>query len=214
MNTEAKLFIIVEGINDIVFLKDFFEIHFNYLCDEKLNSNTVILEINNIVIFSTKGKNPNDAIKLNLVQEINKKNPENIIFCFDADDDYKNAEENIIEICKYDESLKNSKCFLFPDNENNGDLENLLELIAVERNVFECWDQFEGCINGKNENFTIPAKKSKIHTYLEVLNPNTKKGKDACKEVNRNYKDLTKWKLNDLEIESVQNLKSFLEKYI
>ena len=53
MNTEAKLFIIVEGINDIVFLKDFFEIHFNYLCDEKLNSNTVILEINNIVIFST-----------------------------------------------------------------------------------------------------------------------------------------------------------------
>ena len=90
----------------------------------------------------------------------------------------------------------------------------MLELIAVERNVFECWDQFEGCINGKNENFTIPAKKSKIHTYLEVLNPNTKKGKDSCKEVNRNYKDLTKWKLNDLEIQSVQNLKSFLEKYI
>ena len=105
MNTEAKLFIIVEGINDIVFIKDFLEIHFNYLSTEKLKSDTILLEVNDIVIFSTKGKDINETKKQNLVQEINKRNPENIIFIFDADDNYKDAKDNIKEICKYDESL-------------------------------------------------------------------------------------------------------------
>ena len=214
MNTEAKLFIIVEGINDIVFIKDFLEIHFNYLSTEKLKSDTILLEVNDIVIFSTKGKDINETKKQNLVQEINKRNPENIIFIFDADDNYKDAKDSIKEICKYDESLKNSKYFLFPDDENIGELEHFLEKIAIKKDIFECWEQFEICINTKGNNFTIPAKKSKIHTYLEVLNPNTKKGKDNCKEPNRDYTDKTKWNLNDKNIFVVNKLFSFLNQFI
>ena len=214
MNTEVKLFIIVEGINDIVFIKDFLEIHFDYISTEELKSNTVLLEVNDIVIFSTKGKDINETKKQNLVQEINKRKPENIVFVFDADDNYKDAEENIKEICKYDEVLKDSKCFLFPDNEDAGDLESVLEAIAIEKNILDCWVGFEECVISKNHKFTIPAKKSKIHTYLEVLNPNTKKGKENCKEVNRNYKDKTKWNLDDKNISVINNLFSFLKQYL
>jgi hypothetical protein len=214
MNTEAKLFIIVEGINDIVFIKDFLKIHFRYINNQKINGDTVLLEINDIIIYSTKGKDLDNSKKQNLVQEINKRNPENIIFVFDADDNYKDAKDNIKGICKYNESLKNSKCFLFPDDENIGELEHFLEKIAIKKDIFECWEQFELCISTIENNFTIPAKKSKIHTYLKVLNPNTKKGKDNCKEPNRDYTETTKWNLNDKNIPVVNKLFSFLNQFI
>ncbi len=214
MNTEVKLFIIVEGINDIVFLKDFLEVHFGCKTEIKLKSDTVLLEISDIIIYSTKGKDVAGTRKQNLIQEINKREPKNIIFIFDADNDYKTAESNILDICSGNDCLNEAKYFLFPDNENIGDLENILESIVVEKNVFECWNNFEECISSKNNVYTIPAKKSKIHTYLEVLNPNTKSGKDNCKEVNRDYKDKTKWNLDDLDIVAINKLKSFLNQFI
>lgn len=214
MNIEAKLFIIVEGINDIVFIKDFLEVHFGYLSEKKLKSDTVILEIKDIIIYSTKGKNHDDKIKQNLIQEINKKNPKNIVFIFDADDNYKSAVENIENICSFDDCLSDAKYFLFPNDENTGELEHFLEQIVIKKDVFDCWEKFELCINTKGNDFTIPAKKSKIYTYLEVLNPNTKKGKENCKEVNRDYKDKNIWNLNDIENSYIKKLKQFLDPYL
>ena len=96
----------------------------------------------------------------------------------------------------------------------DGDLEIFLEKIVVRQEIIKCWDNFEKCLKSKDKKLTIPVKKSKIRTYLEVLNPNTEKGRKACKEVYRDYTDNTKWDIGNLDIECVKKLKSFLDKYV
>ncbi len=215
-----KSFILVEGIADLVLIRDFLKVHYGYTIPKKeINSETkemVMIKENKdeIKIFRAGGKNPNDTTIQKIEQTYNKYQPDNFVIIFDADNDVEEAKQYIIQTFREKISIVEDQIFLFPNNQYDGDLEIFLEKIVVRQEIIKCWDNFEKCLKSKDKKLTIPVKKSKIRTYLEVLNPNTEKGRKACKEVYRDYTDNTKWDIGNLDIECVKKLKSFLDKYV
>ncbi|MDR3367288.1 MAG: hypothetical protein LBO71_10045 [Prevotellaceae bacterium] len=111
----------------------------------------------------------------------------------------------------------NFELFLFPNNHDDGALENLLEQIINIQNapVFDCWERFENCLPTKTtcakNPLTIPAKKSKIYAYMEVLHGETKSEKDKIKDPNRDFKNEQHWNLNAPALEP---LKAFLHAHL
>ena len=135
---------------------------------------------------------------------------------FDADEDFRNRRQEIENWkSKYDLSFE---LFLLPDNQNSGALEDLLERIITSNNrpIFDCWNAFENCLQGCasksiERRLTIPAKKTKIYAYLEVLLGETKKEKEKIKEKERDYNNKEHWDLNS---DYLSPLKNFLLKNI
>ena len=215
-----KSLILVEGIADLVFIKDFIEIHNSYFytstqkIDDKTKEINIVHEnesfVKIFVLGSKEALENENTFKL-IKSEINKDNYENRIIILDADSDFGNSKT---QVEKYVNDLSLTNSYLFPNNEEVGDLEIILENIQVDKNIANCWSKFETCINESGNGYTIPAKKSKIHTYLEVLNPNTNQGKNNCKERNRNYKDNAIWTLSDLTNPYILKLKNFLDQYL
>jgi hypothetical protein len=214
---DRKVMIVVEGINDMIFLKDFISVHFDYQLKSNIkNNSTIEIELisgnDTIIIQQIFGNSPDENILKNLKQKINSYQPNDVIYIFDADLDYNETKKKI----KQTFSLINENIvYLFPNNRDAGDLECLLENIAKKVEILDCWESFENClVEISTIEVSIPAKKSKIHTYLETLEPNTKLGKQNCKEINRNYKDIEKWNIKDTKSDYINSLLSFLNKYI
>ncbi len=215
-----KSLILVEGIADLVFIKDFIEIHnsYFYTSTQKIDDKTKEINVTHdnesvlkIIVLGSKEALDNENTFKFIKSEINKDSYDNTIIILDADSDFGSSKTQI-EKYVIDLSLTNS--YLFPNNEEVGDLETILENIQVDKNIANCWSKFEACINESGARYTIPAKKSKIHTYLEVLNPNTSQGKNNCKERNRNYKNDAIWTLNDVTNPYILKLKNFLDHYL
>lgn len=65
--------------------------------------------------------------------------------------------------------------------------------------VMDCWGDYETALKEiklpwrKGEPLTIPAKKTKIYAYLEVLLGVSKSQKSKIKEPNRDYTDKRHW---------------------
>ena len=99
--------------------------------------------------------------------EIHRANDDYFII-FDADDNLNKSKNNIINQLEVDESFFN-KIFLFPNNKDNGDLETLIEEIAIHKEVLHCYDNYKSCIDNLiNEipNLKHQAKKSKVFAYM------------------------------------------------
>lgn len=121
---------------------------------------------------------------------------------FDADDDFEERRKAILEWGQ--RKGVEFELFLFPNNEGRGALEDLLEKIINPENseVMDCWERYEDTIKDirlpwrKGEPLTIPAKKTKIYAYLEVLLGDSKAEKKKIKEANRDYTNRNHWDLN------------------
>jgi hypothetical protein len=88
--------------------------------------------------------------------------------------------------------------FLFPNNEEDGDLEELLFRIIEPKNadIFECWNTYESCLESKKKGYVVPAAKTKIYAYLEALVGKSKSDKELIKEEKRDYLNPNNWNLN------------------
>jgi hypothetical protein len=91
--------------------------------------------------------------------------------------------------------------FLLPNNEDEGDLETLLERIINPANqpILDCWQSYEQCL-GKIPrdgmvSLTLPARKSKIYSYVEVLHGSSEKEREQAKEALRDYTNTHDWQL-------------------
>ncbi|MBW5397136.1 DUF3226 domain-containing protein [Brachyspira pilosicoli] len=93
---------------------------------------------------------------------------EDFIIIFDADDDYNESKINIEnQLNKLD--IKNNKIFLFPNNKDIGNLETLIEKIAIYKEVLQCYENYESCIDyliNQTPNLKHQAKKSKVFAYM------------------------------------------------
>jgi len=182
--------IFVEGIGDEKFLKD-------YLSFLGISNDFKVIVVNGkdkLLQYINLFKKNTDLNGLNLV-------------VFDSDDDF-NDRKNFLLNFKERNKLE-FQLFLFPNNKDNGDLEVVLENIIPNGNdeVMNCWTKYENCINKLNRNLTIPANKTKIYAYLEVLLGSTQEEKRKIKEKNRNYLNKKHW---NLESEYLLNFKEFL----
>ena len=207
MATTLKIF--VEGIADVKFLGDYI----SYIAP----SFGIVKE----TIIDTGGWTNIDSQKEKgeSIQNQMKQNTDNggiNLVIFDADKDF-NARKQEIEIWKTKYNLT-FDLFLLPNNQDIGALEDLLEEIITDNNqlIFDCWEGFENCLQNNTskiigKDLTIPAKKTKIYAYLEVLLGTTKKEKEKIKERERDYKNNGHW---NLDSEYLIPLKYFLLKYI
>ena len=217
-----KILILVEGITDLIFIKDFILYSYNFgfkeVTDKKFNFIELIVEDSFVIKIQNLGgktKLSNIDFKKNIIAEINRGEYSGILIFYDAD--YIVNNEGI----DFTKNLLNTQIgdsfdydyFIFPNNsDSEGTIEYVLENIIKKDHIgiFECWDNFEKCVNSKSEDYNLPAKKSKIYVYLECLYPNTKQGKEFVKDKGRDYKN-GYW---DLENKYLNSLKEFLDKYI
>ena len=201
-----KCKIYVEGIADQKFIIDYINYHYDISMVKGKIGKTGRPQDGNLI--EIEGKDNLHAIAP-LLDIDSGKNITNIII-FDADSD----------ILKRKQELQNFKnnykvdfdFFLFPNNKDKGELEDLLVKIINQENnnIFECWDKYETCIRNISTDMTLPNKKAKIYAYLEPFHGETKPQKEKINEANRDYKNKELW---DLDVDYLTPLKIFLDKY-
>lgn len=144
------MFIIVEGESDKQFL-------IQYFLYRKKSNFEIIVNNGNILC---------NATKTNIVKAIH--NGKKVCIIFDADKSYKNTLKKIKT--KLGDLENRVEIFLFPDNENNGELETLLMQIAKQNEFVECFDNYLICIESKDkEAIKNIDKKSKMYAYQEAV---------------------------------------------
>ncbi|MBP9095810.1 MAG: hypothetical protein KBG21_04320 [Ignavibacteria bacterium] len=186
--------IFVEGEADKKLINDFLE---------------AIFEITTgIVIIPIGGKSKLDKTTQEFEKTTDDKGVNLIIF--DADDDFKKSSSDLLK--KKKELSIDFQLFLFPNNQDNGTLENLLINIINPKHqqILDCFDSYTDCLKKRtNEDLNIPTLKSKVYAYLETLYPKSKQ--DLIKDSKREYKNTEIW---NLECEYITPLKDFLSNHI
>ena len=195
-----KFLIIVEGDADKKFMEDYY--HHLFQTPAPKNS----------IIHTGGYKNLADEVILRQMQMNTDQGGVNLVI-FDADDDYKTRWEEL-------SSLKEQygvefELFLFPNNQDTGALEDLLENIINPNNrpILDCWENYEEELRkleipGRTPPpLTTPAKKTKIYGYLEALLGESKKEKKMIKEKEREYGNALHW---DLDAEYLERLEEFI----
>lgn len=108
--------------------------------------------------------------------------------------------------------------FLYPDNQNDGDVEVLMESAAqrdLHSTFFDCFEDYEKCVSGvKNESgesvYNVPNSKGKLHTYMTAQ----KLSRKLCNRFgsgdwlfdNKDY-----W---NLDVDALRPLKEFLAMHL
>ncbi|MFP6304848.1 DUF3226 domain-containing protein [Helicobacter pylori] len=149
---DKEILIFVEGPSDKVFL----EVYLYFLED---------LPIKNFKVQNIKGK---DNLSKRLL-EIEKYDKTLIIF--DADKDYESNKKEILKVVsKTKQTISEEQIFLFPNNQDDGDLETLLLEIAKHDEFLKCFEGYLECIKSKEHYKPIRnIRKNMLYTYLEVF---------------------------------------------
>ena len=130
----------------------------------------------------------------------------------DADDDVAARKTEVAQTVQNVGFNPEFDLFLFPNHQESGDLENLLEQIIHPEHqaIFECWNAYEECLRKTpGKTYTTPARKTKIYAYLEALLGNSKKEKEKIKEREREYTNADHWQLDPTK-EHLKPLHEFL----
>jgi len=214
--------IFVEGEGDVKFISDYIshiKPNVKVEIDKNKKKSNICNKDNETLIATIQSLGGWTKIKESKQTFIKSKDKEdNVLIILDAD-----TESNDGGFAKRSKEIKDcnfvlNDFFLFPNNKEDGALEDLLENIINKTNepIFDCWNELENCLQGcaskkMQKPLTIPAKKSKIYVYLEALLGKTKKEKEKIKDPNREYKVTEHW---NLDSEYLIPLKDFLEKYL
>ncbi|ACN84717.1 DUF3226 domain-containing protein [Brachyspira hyodysenteriae] len=185
-----KYLILVEGKADKKFLEDYIKHNYN-----NFNEN-IKIEINNGNSFNEK-----KIIHIKKYIDDNHK----LIVIFDADNDIQNSIDNIKNnLTNY--NLHDEDIFLFPNNKDNGNLENILINIAVRKEIMNCFDNYTKCIEALNDT-NIPVNKSKVYAYLESIKVDNKK------EIKEDKRDYTNNEIWNIDSDYLIPLKIFFDKH-
>ena len=163
-----KCKIYVEGIADQKFIADFISFHYNVsMIKAKFEDGE---QIKNENLIDIEGKDSLYAVTP-LLKINSAKNISNIII-FDADDKIESRRKELQDF-KNENDIKFS-FFLFPNDKDNGELEDMLVNIINSENkgIFDCWDKYENCLKEISSYMTLPAKKQK---YMLIWNLCTEK---------------------------------------
>ncbi|MGL2477494.1 DUF3226 domain-containing protein [Helicobacter pylori] len=149
---DKEILIFVEGPSDKVFL----EVYLYFLED---------FPIKNFKVKDVKGK---DNLSKRLL-EIEKYDKTLIIF--DANKDYEsNKKEILTVVSKRKQTISEEQIFLFPNNQDDGDLETLLLEIAKHDEFLKCFESYLECIKSKEHYKPIKnIRKNMLYAYLELF---------------------------------------------
>lgn len=201
-----KFLILVEGDVD----KKFFENYYHHLFHEKAPAGCIMHPGKDDDTGGYQKLRKEDAI--NSMKQNTDAGGKNLVI-FDADDDCESRRKELLAI--KEEFGVEFELFLFPNNKDAGELEDMLEKIINPNNkpVMDCWQTYEDKLGEVRiptktpPTLTIPAKKTKIYAYLETLLGTTRSQKKLIKDANRNYENAQHW---NLDAEYLEPLKKFL----
>lgn len=105
--------------------------------------------------------------------------------------------------------------FLYPNNQDDGDIEMLMEFAArhdLHSLFFDCFEDYEKCVSGAKDTngnplYNTPNLKGKLHTYISSQQL-TKKQRDKLGSGDWLFDNTDYW---DLNIDALEPLKDFLE---
>lgn len=209
--SDIAIRIFCEGKSDQRFLRDFLKVHYQIdISDKDLKDNKFIQNLESW----NKLKSQKEKITESYSEYTS------LIF-LDADDEKVTDKPGFNETITFVNDLMSEwnwekyDVFVLPNNQDNGTIEDLLENIINIKNkkIFDCWSGFEECLS-KGNSLTIPAKKSKIYSYLECLHGVTNQEKEKCKDANRDFQDENLWEIKNLENPYISKLKEFLDKHL
>lgn len=190
MEEKTKIFILLEGVNDLDFITGL--ICFSYLDDnyDTINKTKceIILQDDNHRVHIRKMNGWTLVAAEENISTLNMKEEQgySCILLIDADDetkDYGSFDERNKRLSEIlDDKKVNCDIFLFPNNKDDGELEDVLIDIMPEENkaIYDCIDQHDKCIEhnltqlGKLKPKDIKNKKNKIIRYNDILNGKTK----------------------------------------
>ncbi|HAM84154.1 MULTISPECIES: DUF3226 domain-containing protein [Butyricimonas] len=103
--------------------------------------------------------------------------------------------------------------FLYPNNQNDGDVEKLMENAArrdLHSTFFDCFEDYERCVSGSKDEsgepkYNVPNLKGKLHTYMAAQ----KLPRKLCKRFGSGdwlFDNPHYWNLN---VDTLQPLKEF-----
>lgn len=206
MDLSVRIF--CEGISDQRFLRDFLKIHYSIdILDKELNSNKYIQNLGSW-----------NKLKVQKEQITETFSEYTSLIFLDADDEKVTDKAGFEATIKFVTELMATwnwskyDIFVLPNHQDTGTIEDLLENVInnTHSQIFECWNEFENCLS-KDKSLTIPAKKSKIYSYLECLHGVTNQEKDRCKDSNRDFQDENLWEIKDLDNPYIKKLKDFFD---
>ncbi|WRE36477.1 hypothetical protein KVD51_01820 [Helicobacter pylori] len=153
--TSKEILIFVEGPSDRFFL----EVYLLYLYFQER------FPIKNFKVQNIDGKD-NLFKRLFEIEKYDK-----TLIIFDADKDYESNKKEILKVVsKTKQTISEEQIFLFPNNQDDGDLEILLLKIANHKEFINCFESYLDCIKKKEHYKPIKnIRKSKWYAYLEAL---------------------------------------------
>lgn len=194
--------IFVEGSSD----KKFIEQYIEHVFGQKIYEEIVVVG-GWTVIKSEKFKS---MPVFNKIVDTTNNGGKNLVI-FDADISYEDRAKTVKNFL--DNNDLDYELFLFPDNQNSGELENLLEKMIPEQNlpILDCWDGYEKCLGEKEGivgiSLSIPPIKSKIYAYLETLSDTSKMVRKKLNPENRDFLNSELW---NLDSDVLKPLRDFL----
>ncbi len=135
------------------------------------------LKIDEFETISIGGNNLSSSSLKSIKEDVIDMRIEKIYIIFDADDDYQKTKENLQEQLK---SLQNEKIkiFLFPNDKDGGEIENLLSEIAKYPHFITCFKEYIKCLKDKG---TILGEKELDKNFIYAYNQACGSGtKDIC----------------------------------
>lgn len=154
---DKEILIFVEGSSDKVFL----EVYLYFLEN---------IPIKNFKVKDVIGKD-NLSKRLLEIEQYDK-----TLIIFDADKDYEsNKKEILTVVLKTKQTISEEQIFLFPNNQDNGDLETLLLEIAEHKEIIQCFKRYLKCIECKcigikeHHGPIKNIRKNMLYAYLEVF---------------------------------------------
>ncbi|GAA8545352.1 hypothetical protein HpDR6_14890 [Helicobacter pylori] len=149
---DKEILIFVEGPSDKVFL----EVYLYFLED---------FPIKNFKVKDVKGKD-NLSKRLLEIEQYAK-----TLIIFDANKDYEsNKKEILTVVSKRKQTISEEQIFLFPNNQDDGDLETLLLKIAKHDEFLKCFEGYLECIKSKEHYKPITnIRKNMLYAYLELF---------------------------------------------
>jgi hypothetical protein len=224
MNHITTTIVLVEGIDDAVFVRDVIFHWFGYkLKFHEYNQHQS--DAKGAQILALKGK---DKIKLLgpsiLKPLIDERGITTTLVLFDAD--YPNADSKkqhknrggVSDRTAYIQEQANAVnislqgIFLLPTGNQNGDLEVLLEQLVTVPTITKQWDMYEAAITPfsrplEDSDRSLLSKKSKVFSYAEALTSFEEAGGRE-----RNYLNKEHWNLDHTH-EALTPLYDFLKPY-
>ncbi len=144
--------IFVEGKSDQKFLRDFILKRFG-----------IELQAENFdPLGSWSGYKSENKLKAS-IRENSIDNNKTSLLILDGDTDWQARKLEIFNDFK--SFGVDIELFLFPDNQSNGNLEDILAEIAVERKLIECFQNYEKCV----DSYPKKLNHSRIYSYLDMI---------------------------------------------